>query len=184
MAFLRSSASVFSAVCRQSANSRLSQSAASVQTSNMSSLSTRSASYSLRPSFSSTLSIRSTRTFLTHLRREAQALKEQPISSSTPIPPTTQAPAPLRVNNLPYFVRRTGSNQLPVYLDKKAGGTKQLTKIQKTEGDLEAFREDLARSLGVDLRSSDVSVNKLTGHIVVKGWRKPEIVKFLRERNF
>ncbi|KAJ5287598.1 Phosphopantothenoylcysteine decarboxylase [Penicillium angulare] len=186
MASLRHSVPAVSAVCKQSVNSRLAQSVASVQTSYLSSISTRPTSYSLPfPKSSYSLPIRQTRTFLTQLRHQAQALKEQPISSPTPIPQTTQPPAPpLQLNNLPYFVRRTGSNQLPVYLDKKAGGTKQLTKIQKTEGDLDAFREDLARSLGVDVRSSDVSVNRITGHIVVKGWRKPEILKFLRERNF
>jgi large subunit ribosomal protein L49 len=158
-----------------------------------------------------------TRTFLTQLRRQAQALKEQ-IPSTPTIPSTTKAskPAPtLKLTNLPYFVRRTGSNQLPVYVVTKAGGTKQLTKIQKTEGDLDTLRTDLAHSLGVDPRSPDVSINRLTGHIIVKvlpppsampsylidiaigtsssrtnislllqGWRKPEIVKFLSERNF
>ncbi|KAJ5792846.1 Phosphopantothenoylcysteine decarboxylase [Penicillium pulvis] len=165
MASLRHSASVASTVCRQSANSRLSQSVASVQTSNLS-IFTRPASSSLHSSTSNSLCTRQTRTFLTHLNRQAQALKEQPISS-TPFPQqTTRAPAPLQLNNLPYFIRRTGSNQLP------------------TEGDLDALREDLARSLGVDVRSSDVSINRLTGHIIVKGWRKNEILKFLKERNF
>ncbi|KAJ5539845.1 Phosphopantothenoylcysteine decarboxylase [Penicillium frequentans] len=183
MASLRHSASVASTVCRQSANSRLTQSVASVQTSNLS-IFTRPATSSLHSSTSNSLCTRQTRTFLTHLNRQAQALKEQPISS-TPFPQqTTRAPAPLQLNNLPYFIRRTGSNQLPVYLVTKAGGTKQLTKIQKTEGDLDALREDLARSLGVDVRSSDVSINRLTGHIIVKGWRKNEILKFLKERNF
>lgn len=158
-----------------------------------------------------------TRTFLTQLRRQAQALKEQ-IPSTPTIPSTAKSskPAPtLKLTNLPYFVRRTGSNQLPVYVVTKAGGTKQLTKIQKTEGDLDTLRTDLAHSLGVDPRSPDVSINRLTGHIIVKvlfspsamplylidiaigisssrtnislllqGWRKPEIVKFLSERNF
>lgn len=117
------------------------------------------------------MSTRQTRTFLTHLRRQAQALKEQPISSSTPIPPKAQQPRrTLQLTNLPYFVRRTGSNQLPVYLVTKAGGTKQLTKIQKTEGDLDALREDLAYTLGIDQRSPDVSINRLNGHIIVKVW--------------
>lgn len=126
---------------------------------------------SQRPSLSPrSLPLRQTRTFLTHLRRQAQALKEQPISSPSPIPPKPgKQPRPtLQLTNLPYFVRRTGSNQLPVYLVTKAGGTKQLTKIQKTEGDLDALRDDLAYSLGVDLRSPDVSINRLNGHIIVR----------------
>lgn len=135
--------------------------------------STADLQFSQRSTFpSSSLPIRQTRTFLTHLRRQAQALKEQPISSSTPIPPKqAKQPRPtLSLTNLPYFVRRTGSNQLPVYLVTKAGGTKQLTKIQKTEGDLDALRDDLAYTLGVDLRSPDVSINRLNGHIIVKVW--------------
>jgi len=109
------------------------------------------------------------RGFLTYLRRQAQAVKEQPVTSSAPIPPKQAKPqSAVQLSNLPYFVRRTGSNQLPVYLETKAGGTKQLTKIQKTEGDLDALRNDLAYTLGVDVRSPDVSINRLTGHIIVK----------------
>lgn len=80
----------------------------------------------------------------------------------------------MQLTNLPYFVRRTPSNQLPVYLVTKAGGTKRQTKIQKAEGDLEALRSDLARALGVETgapgekKSPDVSINRLTGHIIVK----------------
>ncbi|KAJ5674020.1 Phosphopantothenoylcysteine decarboxylase [Penicillium macrosclerotiorum] len=206
MASLRQSASAASVVCKQTANCRLASSVASVQMrsplSSLSSVSHRAlckfescfhfpsvaprSLFSLRPSSSQiTLSSRQTRTFLTQLRRQAQALKEQPISSSTPLPKQAKQPqSALQLNNLPYFVRRTGSNQLPVYLVTKAGGTKQLTKIQKTEGDLDALRSDLALTLGIDTRSPDVSINRLNGHIIVKGWRKPEIVKFLQERNF
>lgn len=125
---------------------------------------------SYRPTSSQiSLSAHQTRTFLTQLRRDAQAFKEQPISPSTPLPKPGKQPKPtLSLTNLPYFVRRTGSNQLPVYLVTKAGGTKQLTKIQKTEGDLDALRSDLAQTLGIDTRSPDVSINRLTGHIIVK----------------
>ncbi|KAJ5239484.1 Ribosomal protein L49/IMG2 [Penicillium chermesinum] len=171
-----------SAICKQSVCPRLVQSMASAPTySRFSSLSSsRFASFSLQ----SHSPFRQTRTFLTQLRRQAQALKEQPANAS-PLPQNAKQPQPtLQLTNLPYFVRRTGSNQLPVYLVTKAGGTKQLTKIQKTEGDLDSLRNDLALTLGIDLRSPDVSINRLNGHIIVKGWRKPEILKFLQERNF
>ncbi|KAJ5341421.1 Mitochondrial large ribosomal subunit L49 [Penicillium brevicompactum] len=138
-----------------------------------------------------TLSIRQSRTFLTQLRRQAQALKEHTTSASaspTPVKPAKKPSPPLQLTNLPYFVRRTASNQLPVYVDTKAGGNKQLTKVQKTEGDLDALRNDLAVALNVsDVRGKpnpDVTLNRLTGHIIVKGWRKPEIVEFLKERGF
>ncbi|KAB8074699.1 mitochondrial large subunit ribosomal protein-domain-containing protein [Aspergillus leporis] len=125
------------------------------------------------------------RTFLVQLKRQSQTLKENTPSTTTPL-----SSANLQLTNLPYFIRRTASNQLPVYLVTKAGGTKQQTKIQKTEGDLDALRNDLAQYLGLETgdhrshKSSDITVNRLNGHIIVKGWRKPEIQKFLMERNF
>ncbi|CAG8180807.1 unnamed protein product [Penicillium salamii] len=131
---------------------------------------------SLRPQSSlPTLSIRQSRTFLTQLRRQAQALKEHSTSASaspTPAKSAKNPSPPLQLTNLPYFVRRTASNQLPVYVDTKAGGNKQLTKVQKTEGDLDALRNDLAIALGVtDVRGKpnpDVTLNRLTGHIIIK----------------
>lgn len=120
------------------------------------------------------------RTFLAKLVRKFPASTQ---STRTPINPVeAQAPSssqgqtsPLQLTNLPYFVRRTPSNQLPVYLETKAGGTKRLTKIQKTEGDLEALRSDLARALDVEesgssqpKKNSEVTINATNGHIIVK----------------
>lgn len=105
------------------------------------------------------------RTFLVQLKRQSQTLKETPVS---------QPPPNLQLTNLPYFIRRTASNQLPVYLVTKAGGTKQQTKLQKTEGDLDALRNDLAQYLGLESgdprapKSPDVTINRLNGHIIVK----------------
>lgn len=128
-----------------------------------------------RPQFSlPTLPTRQSRTFLAHLGRQAQALKQQSTTpSATPSPAKSdKKPTPtLQLTNLPYFVRRTASNQLPVYVVTKAGGTKQLTKLQKTEGDLDALRNDLASALGVvdgNKPNPDVTLNRLTGHIIVK----------------
>lgn len=110
-----------------------------------------------------------TRSFLAQIRRQTQAQSQK---GHTTIPPPSAAN--LQLTNLPYFIRRTPSNQYPVYLVTKAGGTKRQTKVQKTEGDLDALRSDLARYLGFesgDLRapkSADVAVNRVTGHIIVK----------------
>jgi hypothetical protein len=59
---------------------------------------------------------------------------------------------------------------LPVYLETKAGGTKRLTKIQKTEGDLEALKSDLGKALNLETGSKkpEVTINSTTGHIIVK----------------
>lgn len=109
-----------------------------------------------------------TRSFLAQIRRQSQA---QPQKGHTIPPPSA---ANLQLTNLPYFIRRTPSNQYPVYLVTKAGGTKRQTKVQKTEGDLDALRSDLARYLGFESgdprapKSADVMVNRVTGHIIVK----------------
>lgn len=134
------------------------------------------------------------RTFLSQLKQQGTKQKETKASLTSANAENTESTSsketPLQLTNLPYFVRRTPSNQLPVYLVTKAGGTKQQTKIQKTEGDLEALRSDLSRALGLESgdsrgkKSPDVTINRLNGHIIVKGWRKPEIQKFLLERNF
>ncbi|CDM30579.1 Ribosomal protein L49/IMG2 [Penicillium roqueforti FM164] len=149
------------------------------------------ASMLYRPQFSlPTLPTRQSRTFLAQLGRQAQALKQQsntPSAAPSPATSDKKSSPTLQLTNLPYFVRRTASNQLPVYVVTKAGGTKQLTKLQKTEGDLVALRNDLASALGVvdgNKPNPDVSLNQLTGHIIVKGWRKPEILNFLNERKF
>lgn len=45
-----------------------------------------------------------------------------------------------------------------------------MTKIQKTEGDLEALKSDLAQALNLETGSkkSEVTINSTTGHIIVK----------------
>ncbi|KAL4978249.1 mitochondrial large subunit ribosomal protein-domain-containing protein [Aspergillus desertorum] len=149
-------------------------------------ISSQTASGSQRASLKLSVSTQQRRTFLAQLKRQSQTLRENSTPTITPPP----AAAKLSLTNLPYFVRRTPSNQLPVYLVTKAGGTKQQTKVQKTEGDLDAFRRDLAVYLGLEspernaAKSPDITINRLNGHIIVKGWRKPEIQKFLLERNF
>ncbi|PGH06572.1 hypothetical protein AJ79_06511 [Helicocarpus griseus UAMH5409] len=124
-----------------------------------------------------------TRHITTRILRPFSKSTSSKASQSTTAEPVPVHP-PLPLTNLPYFIRRTPSNQLPVYLVTKAGGTKQETKIQKTEGDVDALRSDLAKSLGMDPNSKDIYINRLNGHVIVKGWRKPEIQQFLLDRKF
>ncbi|KAM5436012.1 54S ribosomal protein img2, mitochondrial [Microsporum canis] len=115
----------------------------------------------------------SSRTIVTRITRPFSAPKstrsQASLQSQQPAPAETAPSLPL--TNLPYFIRRTPSNQLPIYLVTKAGGTKQETRVRKTEGDLNALRADLIKYLGLENRPSE-------------GWRKPEVMQFLLDRRF
>ena len=51
---------------------------------------------------------------------------------------------PIDTPNLPFMVDRTAvGNQIPVYIEIKAGGTKVVTMIRKIRGDAEALKKDM-----------------------------------------
>lgn len=83
-----------------------------------------------------------------------------------PVAPTSESGLPL--TNLPYFVHRTPSQQLPIYTDAKSGGTRKLTLLRKTDGNISALEEHLAKELGVPLKGKEIQSNRLNGNIVVK----------------
>ncbi|KAK4120533.1 hypothetical protein N657DRAFT_649032 [Parathielavia appendiculata] len=93
-----------------------------------------------------------------------------------------------RKQPLPYRVSRTPSNNLAVYELAKRGGNKLLTTIKKVEGDRAAFRTELARGLGLaevdDKGRKTVVVNTLTGHVIVAGHRKNQVVEWLEKQGF
>ncbi|EEP82586.1 conserved hypothetical protein [Uncinocarpus reesii 1704] len=134
---------------------------------------------SLRSQQSRSITTRITKPF----SKSKSTLKDTTASQSLSAEDTAHPPV-LPLTNLPYFIRRTPSNQLPVYLVTKAGGTRQETKLQKTEGDVDALRNDLIKALGMEQNPNDVVINRLNGHVIVKGWRKPEIQQFLLDRKF
>lgn len=78
-------------------------------------------------------------------------------------PPSTVRPTP---PSEPYVVHRTGSRQLPIYLDAKRGGNLHQTRIRKIDGDIMRLRDQLQEHL--KLESKDVVVNRLTRHIIIK----------------
>jgi len=83
---------------------------------------------------------------------------------------------------LPYRILRTPSNQLPIYLLAKRGGNLKQTRLRKIEGNISLLRTHLQQALG--LEQKDVAVNQLTRHIIIKGWRKGEVERFLKNRHF
>ncbi|KXL47218.1 hypothetical protein M433DRAFT_152944 [Acidomyces richmondensis BFW] len=109
----------------------------------------------------------------THSPVPSPRLTPSPIE---PLPPAQCAP------NLAYFVTRTSSNELPVYLLRKRGGNLKLTLVRKIDGRPEALRDELRQTLG--LQEDQAMVNPVTKHVVLKGHFKNAVVKFLRERMF
>ncbi|KAK4549119.1 hypothetical protein LTR36_007575 [Oleoguttula mirabilis] len=84
--------------------------------------------------------------------------------------------------NLPYFVTRTPSNELPIYTLRKRGGNLKMTRVKKVDGKVDTLRDELRGVLG--LQEKDCQVNPVTRHVVLKGHHKPQIEKYLRERMF
>ncbi|KAI9878321.1 MAG: hypothetical protein M1830_001254 [Pleopsidium flavum] len=102
--------------------------------------------------------------------------------SSTASHPSSPSPSPSPTPKQPYHVSRTPSNQLPIYLLAKRGGNLHQTRIKKIEGDIAELRKQLQQELKV--AEQEIKINQLTRHIVIKGWRKPEVAKFLEEKRF
>jgi len=64
----------------------------------------------------------------------------------------------------------------------KRGGYLKQTRLRKIEGNITLLRTHLQEALG--LEEKDIVINQLTRHIIIKGWRKGQVAKFLEERKF
>jgi large subunit ribosomal protein L49 len=65
-------------------------------------------------------------------------------------------------------VRRSAYKNYPIYQQKKRGGNLLETVLKHIEGDVAALRDELQTALR--LGPKEVTVNKLTQHIVVRVW--------------
>ncbi|GAP90664.2 putative ribosomal protein L49 IMG2 [Rosellinia necatrix] len=83
---------------------------------------------------------------------------------------------------LRYFVGRNSLNNLGVYHRNKSGGNYKITMLKYAEGDLAALKKDLTFALG--LKESEVNINRLTGHIMIKGHKREEVVNYLNIQGF
>ncbi|KAI4113836.1 MAG: hypothetical protein LQ345_005271 [Seirophora villosa] len=117
---------------------------------------------------------------------------KQPYPPSKPTSRSKIATSPRRIKRapppipdisepLPYHVHRTPSQQLPVYQLAKRGGNLLLTRLRKIDGDIMRLKLHLQQAL--DLRPEEISINQLTRHIHIKGWRRNEVKGFLQARN-
>ncbi|KAG9748614.1 hypothetical protein KCU73_g7044, partial [Aureobasidium melanogenum] len=64
---------------------------------------------------------------------DRQPQKDLPVSEAPALPESEIAP------NLPYFVTRTPSNELPIYTLRKRGGNMRLTRVKKIDGNIDVL---------------------------------------------
>ncbi|KAI1080915.1 mitochondrial large subunit ribosomal protein-domain-containing protein [Whalleya microplaca] len=126
-----------------------------------------------------------------HVRSLTTAPPSEP-SSSDPVPPNLSTPVeaaapteptePQPKRQLPYFVGRNNLDNYGVYLKKKRGGNLKLTVLKKGEGNLLALKHDIRDAL--QLTDNDISLNSVTGHIVIRGSKRDEVLNFLHIMGF
>jgi len=118
-----------------------------------------------------------------HEQASANSSNAATFSSYTPASSLTVQSLPAKSPPpLAYHVHRTASQQLPIYHLAKRGGNLHQTRIRKIEGDVELLRNEIRTALGLD--EGVVVINRLTGHIIIKGWYRDRIKKFLEDRQF
>ena len=66
----------------------------------------------------------------------------------------------------PYLVRRTPSNQIPVYRKWMSGGTRQIILVKKIDGDKKKFMQDLAQAVGAE--KDEIRINPTTLQVEIK----------------
>ncbi|XP_020901961.1 39S ribosomal protein L49, mitochondrial [Exaiptasia diaphana] len=106
---------------------------------------------------------------------DPERLKEIDESPSGWVPPSEKVP------DLPFSIRRSKMNNLPVYTDFKGGGTRHITIIRRIKGDLKAVEELLRAKLDKDLI---IQLNELTGQVKIKGNHKDKVVTLMKELGF
>ncbi|KAK3348776.1 mitochondrial large subunit ribosomal protein-domain-containing protein [Lasiosphaeria hispida] len=134
---------------------------------------------------------------IARLQAQARGMSQAAAAAATQSTPTAQATltpipqnpsstaAPAARTGVPkgrYHVGRTPSNQLPVYELAKRGGNFKLTHIKKVEGDKAAFKEMLARDLGLDIKA--VTLKVPTGHVEVRGSVRKQVNEWLAAQGF
>ncbi|BFZ59119.1 54S ribosomal protein img2, mitochondrial [Saitoella coloradoensis] len=106
------------------------------------------------------------------------------VQRNAPVVPTPE-PVPeseVKLVQYPYYVRRTASNQIPVYSDYKRGGNLLQTLIRKIEGDHQALLAEVQEKFNIDKK--DIKINPVTKHIVIKGHYTGAIKAWLQRKGF
>ena len=102
------------------------------------------------------------------------------------------ASATINAADLPFHVGRTKTKNLAVYEITKAGGSKHITELKKLSGDLHEIQRQLRTVLQLPetwvdskgRKKEPIYINELTQHIIIKGWRGPEVKKWAETLGF
>lgn len=82
------------------------------------------------------------------------------------------------IEQLPFRIRRTKNNNLPVYRDYKYKRAKKMTEIRSIEGDVDAFVKELRKVC------SNAAVSVKVGKVQVTGIHKRNVVSWLYRLGF
>ena len=81
----------------------------------------------------------------------------------------------------PFDIDRTRTNNIPVYVTAKAGGSKIVTTVRKIRGDLKELERVIRLHLG---DNNHYQINELTSQIHIKGNHKDKLTRLLKELGF
>ncbi len=78
---------------------------------------------------------------------------------------------PAKYKKLPYYIRRSRSHMLPIYLHTKYQGMRRLTIIRHIEGDIWRAQKDFEAFIKTRIGNNPVYVyvNEMNGQIKIKG---------------
>eukprot|EP00112_Aurelia_sp_Birch-Aquarium-sp1_P024629 Seg7867.2 transcript_id=Seg7867.2/GoldUCD/mRNA.D3Y31 product="39S ribosomal protein L49 mitochondrial" pseudo=true protein_id=Seg7867.2/GoldUCD/D3Y31 len=128
--------------------------------------------------FKSKIPIKQCRCYCEHAFKyeiKPERLAEIQKSPSGWVPPLDSPP------NLGFQIRRSRTNNLPVYTHYKNSGSRAITSVTKVTGDL----KELERCLRYKLGDEEIyQINEVTSCVKVKGRHKKEVTKWLLELGF
>ena len=97
-----------------------------------------------------------------------------------------------QAHKMPFYIGRTGTNNIPVYEHVKNGGSKKITTLRKLSGDLVALQSALQKALELPesylntkgQKRTPVQINELTQQINIQGWRAAEVKSWAQTIGF
>lgn len=105
-----------------------------------------------------------------------ERLAEIAASPSGFVPPAEERP------NLPFFVNRSRTNNIPVYVNRKGhSGHVHVTRVRKVQGDIKELERCIRYKLGND---HHYQVNEITSQIKIMGHHKDALVRWFKELGF